>query len=148
MVGQARSTDGKSVYKHVAFKLISFPTLSVEKTNRMSLDSEIFGMVVVVWFFLLGKSYMTLCDPLDCSPLGSYVHGIFQARILKWVAIPSSRGPSQPKDHIPCVSRIGRQTLYHCTNCEPTGRGRRRENTPNQGDEGRCTCQELRCPPM
>ena len=35
----------------------------------------------------------TLCDPMDCT-----VHGIFQARILEWVAIPFSRGSSQPRD--------------------------------------------------
>ena len=35
---------------------------------------------------------LTLCDPMDCSPLGSSVHGILQARILEWVAIPFSRG--------------------------------------------------------
>ena len=34
----------------------------------------------------------TLCDPMDCSPPGSSVHGILQARILEWVPIPSSRG--------------------------------------------------------
>ena len=33
---------------------------------------------------------------MDCSPPGSSVHGIFQARILEWVAMPSSRGSSQP----------------------------------------------------
>ena len=40
----------------------------------------------------------TLCDPMDCSLPGSFVHGILQARILKWVAMPSSRGSSQPRD--------------------------------------------------
>ena len=39
-------------------------------------------------------SYVWLCDPMDCSPPGSSVHGIFQARILEWVAIYSSRGAS------------------------------------------------------
>ena len=34
---------------------------------------------------------LTVCDPMDCSPPGSSVHGIFQARILEWVVIPSSR---------------------------------------------------------
>ena len=34
---------------------------------------------------------LTLCDPMDCSPPGSSVHGILQARILEWVAMPSSR---------------------------------------------------------
>ena len=36
----------------------------------------------------------TLCDPMDCSPPGCSVHGILQARILEWVAMPSLRGPS------------------------------------------------------
>ena len=38
--------------------------------------------------------YLTLCDHLDCNTPGSSVHGIFQARILEWVAMPSSRGSS------------------------------------------------------
>ena len=40
----------------------------------------------------------TLCDLMDCSPPGSSVHGVLQARKLEWVAMPSSRGPSQPWD--------------------------------------------------
>ena len=39
----------------------------------------------------------TLCDPMDCSPPGSSVHGILQVRILEWIALPSSRGSSQPR---------------------------------------------------
>ena len=38
------------------------------------------------------------CNPMDCSPLGSLVHEILQARILEWVAMPSSRGFSQLRD--------------------------------------------------
>ena len=41
---------------------------------------------------------LTPCDPMDCSPPGFSVHGILQARILQWVAMPSSRGYSQPRD--------------------------------------------------
>ena len=41
---------------------------------------------------------LTLCDPMDCSPPCSSVHGILQARTLEWVAMPSSRGCSQPRD--------------------------------------------------
>ena len=48
--------------------------------------------------FLVAQSCPTLCDPMDCSPPGSSLHGILQARILEWVAKPSSRGPSQPRD--------------------------------------------------
>ena len=57
----------------------------------------------------------TLCNPIDCSPPGSSVYRIFQARILGWVAIYSSRGSSQPRDQtlISCVSSISRQVLYH-----------------------------------
>ena len=42
------------------------------------------------------KLCLTLCNPMDCSPPGSSVHGIFQVRILKWVAISFSRGSSWP----------------------------------------------------
>ena len=41
---------------------------------------------------------LTLCAPIECSPPGSFVHGILQARILEWVAMCSSRGSSRPKD--------------------------------------------------
>ena len=44
----------------------------------------------------VAQSCLTLCDPMDCSPPGSSVHGILQARRLEWVAISSSRGSSQP----------------------------------------------------
>ena len=44
------------------------------------------------------QSCLTLCDPTDHSPPGSSVHEILQARILEWVAMPSSRGSSGPKD--------------------------------------------------
>ena len=47
---------------------------------------------------LVAKSCLTLCDLMDCSPPGSSVHGIFQARILEWCAISFSRGSSQPRD--------------------------------------------------
>ena len=52
--------------------------------------------------------YPTLCDPMDCSLPGSSVHGIFHARILKWVAISSSKESSQPRDWtcISCISCI------------------------------------------
>ena len=57
--------------------------------------------------------WLILYNSLDYL-LGS-VHGIFQARILKWVAISFSRGSSQPRNQTR-VSCIGRWVLYHCTN--------------------------------
>ena len=57
----------------------------------------------------------TLCHPIDCNPPGSSVHGILQVRILEWVAVPSSRASSGPRDWvcISYVSWIGRWVLYH-----------------------------------
>ena len=49
-------------------------------------------------FMLVTQSCLTLCDLMDRSPPGISVHGILQTRILEWVAIPFSRGSSQPRD--------------------------------------------------
>ena len=68
--------------------------------------------------FLFGHAKLlklcpTICDTLNCSPPGSSVSGILQARILEWVAVPSSEGSSQPRNqnHVSCVSCIGRRVL-------------------------------------
>ena len=59
---------------------------------------------------------LTLCDPMDCSPPGSSVHGILQARILEWVAMPSSRGSSGPRDGtcVSCASCSGKPFIGWC----------------------------------
>ena len=59
---------------------------------------------------------LTLYNPMDYSPPGSSVHGIFQARILEWLAISSFRISSQPRDQtcVSCISCTGRWILYHC----------------------------------
>ena len=57
----------------------------------------------------VAQTCRTLCGPMDCSPPGSSVHGIFQARILEWVATSFSRGSSRPRDQ----TRHCRQILYH-----------------------------------
>ena len=46
----------------------------------------------------VAQSGPTLCDPTDCSLSGFSVHGIFQARVLEWIAISFSRGSSQPRN--------------------------------------------------
>ena len=60
-------------------------------------------------------SRVQLCDPMDCNPPGSSVHGILQVRILRWVAIPYPRGSSWPRKGIwvSFISYIGRQVLNH-----------------------------------
>ena len=64
------------------------------------------------------QSCLTLCNPLECNPPGSSVHGILQARILEWIAIPSSKGSSQPRDwsQVSCISCLtGRFFTYWAT---------------------------------
>ena len=60
----------------------------------------------------VSKSCPALCHPKDCSLPASSAHGVFQARVLEWVAISFSRGSFRPRDqtHVSCVSR---QILYH-----------------------------------
>ena len=51
----------------------------------------------------------TLCDPMDCSLSGSSVHGIFQARVLEWIAISFARGSSQPRNRTRVSHIAGRR---------------------------------------
>ena len=68
-------------------------------------DQSEFSLVLCVGESEVAQLCLTLCDPMDCSPPGCSIHGIFQARILEWVAISFSRGSSQPRDQT-WVSRI------------------------------------------
>ena len=79
----------------VGVRLTLFRPKVVPLVSQMSflLESEV------------AQSCPTLCDPVDCSPLGSSAHGILQARVLEWVAISFSRGSSPPRDRTQ-VSRI------------------------------------------
>ena len=62
--------------------------------------------VCVCVFMLVSQLCPTLCHPIDCNPSGSAVRGILQARILRWVAIPFSRGSSLDRTRISCDSCI------------------------------------------
>ena len=109
--------------------ILSFRASSRDAAQNSFLDLDAFTLGEFIQLFLRFMSYSicllcmcslaqlcpTLCDPMDCSPPGSSVHGILQARILEWVALPFSRGFSQPRDqaHISCVSCIGRRVLDH-----------------------------------
>ena len=77
-------------------------------------------LVISVWiprvFYTYARAKLlqscpTLCNPMDCSPLGFSVRGILQARTLEWVTMPSSRGSSWLRDQT-WVSCIGRWILY------------------------------------
>ena len=64
---------------------------------------------------IITQSCLTLCGSMDCSLPGSSTHGISQARILQWVAMPSSQMSSPPRDGtwVSCISCIDRWVLYH-----------------------------------
>ena len=63
----------------------------------------------------VAQSCQTLCDPMDCSLPGSLVRGIFQARVLEWVAISFSRGSSQPRDQTRVSLTAGRHITVWAT---------------------------------
>ena len=80
-------------------------------------DAGAFGYLCYHVFCVHAKSPQlcpTLRDPVGYSPPGSSVHGILQARVLEWVAMPSSRGSSRPRDwtRVSHVSCICRRALY------------------------------------
>ena len=85
--------------------------LAGSKTKRMSTFFSMWKSKCVC--ARSSQSCPTLCDPMDRSPIGSSVHGMLQARILEWVAMPSSGGSFQARErtHVSYVSCIGRQVI-------------------------------------
>ena len=97
----------------------SFHPLPLESSACLS-QAELRGSlapsfgIMEFWVTLLRHSYRvlvaqscpTLCNPMDCSPPGSSIHGILQARVLEWAAIPFSGGSSPPRDRTPisCIA--------------------------------------------
>ena len=77
-----------SILRRSAFFIVqlSHPYMTTGKTTALTRRT------------FVAQSCPTLCNPVDCSPPGSSVHGILQARILEWVAIPFSRESSQAGD--------------------------------------------------
>ena len=82
-------------------KSVFYGYINLANTINYALTLEI----VCVWVCVCAQPCPTLCDPTDCSPPGSSVHGIFQARKMEWVVISSSRRFSWPRDRmwVSCV---------------------------------------------
>ena len=83
-------------------------TLRTTWTSNTKYFKSFIGIIGIgMWPCMCGltQSHAILCDPMDCSLPSSSVCGIFQARILEWVAISSSRRSSQPRDwtHVSCI---------------------------------------------
>ena len=98
-------------------------------TNTLSFPFHLLTFFLMEKLCMRSESCLTLCDPMDCNPSGSSVHGIAQARILEWVAISSSRGSSWPRSqiHISSISYTGRQIFT----TEPPGKPLWRNNISN-----------------
>ena len=80
--------------------------LAMQETQVWFLVSELRSHILLLLVCcLVAKSCPTLCNPMDCSPPVSSVHGISQVRLLEWVAISFSRQSSQPRDqtHVSCI---------------------------------------------
>ena len=84
-----------------ATPLLSVPKRTENKYSNNNLDTNIPSSACLLSRF----SRVRLCDPMDCSWTGSSVRGIFQARILEWDTVPSSRGSSWSRD----------RTSFSCT---------------------------------
>ena len=102
--------------------LIHITYETVRRVNpELSSQEKIFSSSLILYLdenesVSCSLSHVWLCNPMDCSPPGSSVHGIFQARILEWVAIYYSRRSSNSRrvwTHISCTSCFGRQVRYY-----------------------------------
>ena len=90
---------------------IMFPLKDTSQTVFRSHPNSLISTCMLV-----AQSYLTQCDPMDCSPPGFSVHELLHAIILEWTAMPSSRGSSGSRDRtwVSCIA--GR--LYHLSHKE------------------------------
>ena len=107
--------SGKGAHKNVATSIRAVNPGNVKKVHKQQifriirkvpLSARLMTVAKGIKWSEVAQSCPTLCDPVDCSPPGSSVHGILQARILEWVTISFSRGSSRPRDWTR-VSHIG-----------------------------------------
>ena len=79
--------------------IFHFVHIIKERISSLNKIETKFGLNTITQMcVLVAQSCLALCNPMDCSPPGSSVHGILQARMLEWVAISFSRGSPWPRD--------------------------------------------------
>ena len=93
------------------------------------------GVTIMLVHAQLLQPCLTLCNPMDCSPPRSSVHGILHVRMLKWVAFSYSRGSSWLGDqnYIFCISCTGKQILFGSVGKESTCNARDEDLIPGLG---------------
>ena len=83
-----------------------------ENTSTRQCKHSFTEVCVLCLVTLCSRLCLTLCDPVDCNCQAPLSIGILQARILEWVAMPSSRGSSQPRNQTQVLQHC-RRILYH-----------------------------------
>ena len=85
-----------------------------QSNTAKRLNMQCMSMKILKWSEVT-QLYPTLCDPMDCSLPETSVHGIFQARVLEWVAISYSRVSSRPRDRTQVSCIVGRRFTVWAT---------------------------------
>ena len=107
----------QSPLPHQGFKVqVQYSSLHVHPLSM--LDHKAWEPVRACMRAKLLQLCLTLCHPMDHGSPGSSVHGILQARILEWVAMPSSGGSSQPREWT-CISHVYRHWQVASSNLLP-----------------------------
>ena len=129
----------ESLFAHLGILLIlfhsSFPSSSFHSSSLcnsclvlpaelqsswISWEIKTIQYIIILYYYkycVCAQLCPTLCNPMDCSPPGSFVHGILQARILEWVAISCSRGSSLTQGsnpHLLCLLHWQANSLPLC----------------------------------
>ena len=120
--GKLKQNEHQSCLSLLFFKSCNrfsffFPIMTSYYKNFFG--SHVVEAFTLPYLKLLTQSCPTLCYPMDCSPPGSSVHRILQARILEWVAISFSRGSSRPRDQTQVSHIAGRCFNFWATREAP-----------------------------
>ena len=103
----------------ISFRIDWFDLLAVQGSLKSLLQHHNLKTSIIVLLLIRKErkvqSCLTLCNHMDCSLPGSSVHGIFQARVLEWVAISFCRGSSWPRDRTQVSHIAGRRFIVWAT---------------------------------
>ena len=98
------------IYRYIWFMYEYQHIYTINPNYKEDVTQRRGGLKILIWvkWSEVAQWCPTLCDPMDCSPPGSSIHGILQARVLEWVAICFSRGSSWPRNRTWVSGTVGR----------------------------------------